>query len=289
MGIGQGHVPQGQLPRGVAGQGVGRVCHKACPGGLRAVQQCAPVQPHERGGHEAHGREHGIAPAQMVGHGQRGQVCGLRFLPQEACGLVGDHQHVLAPAVAKGGLQPLFGQEVLGQRLYGAARLADGHHKGLFRRQAGEPRFHGARVHVVGYPQPRPVMAGPVLLRKERPLQRPCAQRGTANAQQHHVAVAGKGGLQRGKARLQRGAVGHVDERQVPGGQFRLQAVGHLALVQIVGGGGVGGQAAQRRGGPGVGPVEAMGLGHGHAPCGPEKRPMACVPVMRGVAERGAT
>ena len=153
----------------------------------RAVQEGLPVNAQKSGGQQPHGGKHGVAPAQIVRNFQRSQTVQGGLLPQIAgCG-VGNHHHVVMPALAQSALKPLAHQKILGQGFNGAARFADADHGRVRRVKAAKQGFKFFSAHVVGNPQARAVMARPVLARSKGFLQCPRAQSRTAYAQNNHV------------------------------------------------------------------------------------------------------
>eukprot|EP00828_Plagiopyla_frontata_P046745 TRINITY_DN8419_c0_g1_i3.p1 TRINITY_DN8419_c0_g1~~TRINITY_DN8419_c0_g1_i3.p1 ORF type:complete len:513 (-),score=192.98 TRINITY_DN8419_c0_g1_i3:844-2265(-) len=201
----------------------------------RAAHERVHVHAQERGRDQPHGREHGVPPAEVVGHGQRLDAELLHLAAQEALGLVRDQEHVLDPVVAQVLLHPLLEDEILAHGLDGAAGLGHGDHHGLVRGQLGQVGLQGVGVHVVRDPQTGAVVAGLVLLREERLLERAGAQGRTADAEQEHVVEPLEERLEPGQVVPQDRAVGHGQEGQPPRAGLLRQPCGHFAGPGFVG------------------------------------------------------
>ena len=152
-----------------------------------AVKQGLPVYAEEACRQEADGGERRVAAAEVVRHLEGGQAEGFGLLAQEALDEVRHDHHVLAPGLAQSLLQPVLDDEVLGDGLDGAARLADGDDHGVLGIKALEPLLELEGADVVGNPEALAVVAGHVLARGKGALHGAGAEGGAADAEHEHV------------------------------------------------------------------------------------------------------
>ena len=179
--------PHGQSPGGVLGQSR-RLGRQGTPYVARAAQQRLPIHPQEGGRNQSHGRQYGVTPPQPFRNRQRAQKMVIRLVPQKAGLGVRHHKQMFLPGAGQTFLQPGQNKKVLRHGFDGPARLADHRHQRFLRRQFFQKGFKSVGVHVVGYPQPGTVMAGPVLGGKKGFLQGARAQSRSAYAQYQHMA-----------------------------------------------------------------------------------------------------
>ena len=133
------------------GQGPGHGC--------RAIEQGLPVDAEESGRQKPHRRQGGITAAKIVWHFKRRKAELSGFLTEESLLQIRHHNHVLLPVFAEGFLQPVTGEEILGNRLNGAAGLADGDHHGVSGIKTSEPLRECIGIDIICNPQTASVRA----------------------------------------------------------------------------------------------------------------------------------
>ena len=145
----------------------------------------------------------------MVRNFQRSQAVLGGLLPQIAgCG-VGNHHHMVMPALAQSVLKPLAHKKILGKGFNGAAGLADADHGRVRRVKAAKQGFKFFSAHVVGNPQAGAVMPRPVLARRKGFLQCPRAKSRTAYAENKHMLAGSHLFKNRRQIPLKRRSVRH--------------------------------------------------------------------------------
>ena len=181
-------------------------------------------------------------------------------------------------------MEPRLHEEILRQRLDGAAGLADGHDDGFLGIEGRHLRFEHVRIDVVQNPQPRPGMVGAILLREKGFLERARAEGRTADAEHDHVPETLELRGERLEAGRQAGPEGKVEEGKFARRDFADEA--RVAAVELrreplerlrARGGRI-----EQASGPGMVPVQRM-----HTVSSKMRRPAAAFPPFREGPERG--
>ena len=148
--------------------------------GRSSIKQGLPVDTEKSSRQKPHRRQSGITAAKVVGHFKRRESELSGFFAEKTLLQIRHHNHVLLPVFAKGFLQPVTGKEILGNRLNGAAGLADGDDHGVSGIKTPEPFRKGVGINIIRDPQAASVRTrstGHILSRSESALHGPGTER----------------------------------------------------------------------------------------------------------------
>ena len=224
--------PTGQRKRRVLGHKLWRL-HQRFGHAGRTIEQSLPVNAQKSRRQKPHSRKGRIAPAKIVRHFKGRKTVAVGLFTQVALALVGNHYHLILPALANTGLEPVANQKILRNGFNGAARFTDAHNHGFGRGQLAKQGLKALCANIVGNPQAGATMVGAILPRRKGLLHGAGPKGRPTNAKHQHVPVRLDARNKRGHFHFQLGAERQGKKGQFASGQLALEPLGNFGSARL--------------------------------------------------------